>query len=352
MMIKEYFINNLSKIENDWKRLEIGTEMTSFQTYDWSLLLLKDIKEKLLRSIFWKPVFVCHLNSNGEVDMIAPLVVQSKSLNLRFYSMMSGICILGEKSYSDYLNFIYNKWSDEAADEIFSFIHENYGGIELRLNNVLENSSLAGYVTNHFELINRDGETAVFVDNPVDADEYYKSLSKNTRQNIRTAYNRLAKNNFECEITMCDTIPDKATEKVMHDIHNDRFIKKNGLDGKFSIKKFMWTCAHKNNETRHNCVFTALKTLSSSWLLLIRINGEVAGYLCGLKDKDTYYVMQNSFSEKFREFSPGFLACYNLVTRFAGNNEIKCIDFTRGTEDYKYKLNGTEKRLCNFTFNI
>lgn len=52
MMIKEYFINNLSKIENDWKRLEIGTEMTSFQTYDWSLLLLKDIKEKLLRSIF------------------------------------------------------------------------------------------------------------------------------------------------------------------------------------------------------------------------------------------------------------------------------------------------------------
>lgn len=108
MMIKEYFINNLSKIENDWKRLEIGTEMTSFQTYDWSLLLLKDIKEKLLRSIFWKPVFVCHLNSGGEVDMIAPLVVQSKSLNLRFYSMMSGICILGEKSYSDYLNFIYN----------------------------------------------------------------------------------------------------------------------------------------------------------------------------------------------------------------------------------------------------
>ena len=51
-------------------------------------------------------------------------------------------------------------------------------------------------------------------------------------------------------------------------------------------------------------------------------------------------------------FSPGFLACYNLVTRFAGNNEIKCIDFTRGTEDYKYKLNGTEKHLCNFTFNI
>lgn len=226
MMIKEYFINNLSKIENDWKRIEIGTEMTSFQTYDWSLLLLKDIKEKLLRSIFWKPVFVCHLNSGGEVDMIAPLVVQSKSLNLRFYSMMSGIFILGEKSYSDYLNFIYNKWSDEAADEIFSFIHENYGGIELRLNNVPENSSLAGYVTNHFELINRDGETAVFVDNPVDADEYYKLLSKNTRQNIRTAYNRLAKNSFECEITMCDTIPDKATEKVMHDIHNDRFIKR------------------------------------------------------------------------------------------------------------------------------
>lgn len=31
MMIKEYFINNLSKIETDWKRLEIGTEMTSFQ---------------------------------------------------------------------------------------------------------------------------------------------------------------------------------------------------------------------------------------------------------------------------------------------------------------------------------
>lgn len=55
-MIKEFFIGELSKIEPDWKRLEEGSEMTSFQSYDWSLLLLKDIKEKLLRSIFWKPV--------------------------------------------------------------------------------------------------------------------------------------------------------------------------------------------------------------------------------------------------------------------------------------------------------
>lgn len=45
-MIKEYFINNLSKIENDWKRLEIGTEMTSFQTYDWSLPAPQGHKEK------------------------------------------------------------------------------------------------------------------------------------------------------------------------------------------------------------------------------------------------------------------------------------------------------------------
>lgn len=51
-MIKEFFIGELSKIESDWKRLEAGSEMTSFQSYDWSLLLLKDIKEKLLRSIF------------------------------------------------------------------------------------------------------------------------------------------------------------------------------------------------------------------------------------------------------------------------------------------------------------
>lgn len=351
-MIKEFFIGELSKIEPDWKRLEAGSEMTSFQSYDWSLLLLKDIKEKLLRSIFWKPVFICHFNDDGKIDMIAPLVVQSRSVNLRFYSMTSGICILGEKSYSDYLNFIYDGWSDEAADEIFGFIHDNYGELELRFNNVPENSSLAKYISARFELLNRDGETAVFVKNPADADEYYKSLSKNTRQNIRTAYNRLAKSGFEYEITLCDTVPDKASEKVMHDIHNDRFIKKNGLDGKFSIKKFIWAAAHKNNEIKHNCVFNALKTLDSSWLLLIRINGEIAGYLCGLKSKDTYYVLQNSFSEKFREFSPGFLACYDLVTRFAGDGDIKYIDFTRGTEDYKYKLNGTEKSLCNFVFNI
>lgn len=247
-MIKEFFIGELSKIEPDWKRLEAGSEMTSFQSYDWSLLLLKDIKEKLLRSIFWKPVFICHFNDDGKIDMIAPLVVQSRSVNLRFYSMTSGICILGEKSYSDYLNFIYDGWSDEAADEIFGFIHDNYSGLELRFNNVPESSSLAKYISARFELLNRDGETAVFVKNPADADEYYKSLSKNTRQNIRTAYNRLAKSGFEYEITLCDTVPDKASEKVMHDIHNDRFIKKNGLDGKFSIKKFIWAAAHKNNE--------------------------------------------------------------------------------------------------------
>lgn len=135
-MIKEFFIGELSKIESDWKRLEAGSEMTSFQSYDWSLLLLKDIKEKLLRSIFWKPVFICHFNDDGKIDMIAPLVVQSRSVNLRFYSMTSGICILGEKSYSDYLNFIYDGWSDEAADEIFGFLHDNYGELELRFNNV------------------------------------------------------------------------------------------------------------------------------------------------------------------------------------------------------------------------
>ena len=145
-------------------------------------------------------MFICHFNDDGKIDMIAPLVVQSRSVNLRFYSMTSGICILGEKSYSDYLNFIYDGWSDEAADEIFGFIHDNYGELELRFNNVPESSSLAKYISARFELLNRDGETAVFVKNPADADEYYKSLSKNTRQNIRTAYNRLAKSGFEYEI--------------------------------------------------------------------------------------------------------------------------------------------------------
>lgn len=54
-MIKEFFIGELSKIEPDWKRLEAGSEMTSFQSYDWSLLLLKDIKRSFSGRYFGSP---------------------------------------------------------------------------------------------------------------------------------------------------------------------------------------------------------------------------------------------------------------------------------------------------------
>ena len=103
-----YNIENFSKLESVWKELEKGEDMTSFQSYHWYQMLNecyvpKDTPNYL--SIY------AVVKRDNEIVLIAPLWIVKKTFKI---VNKKGIYFLGREGWSDYLNFIYKDFDDDA----------------------------------------------------------------------------------------------------------------------------------------------------------------------------------------------------------------------------------------------
>jgi CelD/BcsL family acetyltransferase involved in cellulose biosynthesis len=84
----------------------------------------------------------------------------------------------------------------------------------------------------------------------------------------------------------------------------------------------------------------------AGWLQLafLTINGEkAAGYL-NFDYNGRVWVYNSGVDRRFLEFSPGWVLLGHLL-QWANDNQRSEFDFMRGTEDYKYRFGGVDKRL-------
>jgi len=84
----------------------------------------------------------------------------------------------------------------------------------------------------------------------------------------------------------------------------------------------------------------------AGWLQLafLTVNGEkAAGYL-NFDYRNRIWVYNSGIDRRFMEFSPGWVLLGYLL-QWANDNRRAEFDFMRGTEDYKYRFGGMDKRL-------
>lgn len=340
----DYFPSKrLCDIKDIWKTLEQGKDMSLFQSYDWYIMLLNCyIPEDTNNFISVFAVVSC----DNHPCMIAPLWIIKHSF--RFINK-KGIYLLGRDSYSDYLNFIYQQFDGNAFDYLIADIVKKYNVRKCTFENIRESTDFYQHII-HFNCYSAEDvrESCVSLDVPTSLEGYQSLLSKNARQNLRTANNRLLKDGRN--LILC--FDDKEVDK-----NHCLEIRESKLSVKYakvsSLRKYKYRFVNKL--LYHFPRFTPILTYSKSKVMTAKDeNGNVRAFFHYAYDSDGHCVrvMSAGTDLDYARYSPGMLLMYGFIKWIIEEGTVHVVDFTRGDEKYKFVLGGDLNYNHKITISI
>lgn len=339
----------LLELKDAWRVLENNSGMTVFQSFDWFCLLFKEWNNSVIRHLTGG-VYIYFVKQDNVLKVICPIIVQRRSTKTRLFGIEKGIYLQSLPGYTDYNNLIYDKFDDDCVSMLINRIKKDFEGLRFYFNHVRSDSDLCIYFTKK-KLDPYQTKVYVCVKNNGSIDAYEAALSKHTRQNLRTAKNRMVRDGYDFRFEVIDGIvEDKSLLRKLRNMHIKRYAEKN-YDNKLSIidnfKNIVKIILNTKRELFNNIVFHCMMTMGSGFLILFFLNDEIAGYMYGLRDTKAIRIMQNCVIDQFKFYSPSFRGAYDFIlSEFnTGNSDI---DFTRGNEQYKYMLGGVESDLFSY----
>lgn len=354
MQIKYFFADNIDELRGQWEKLERGADMTIFQSYRWNQLLLREFHAYKYNQMFSHIEFVVAFEGS-EVLMIAPVIIQKFSLKLSWLGRRKGIYILGYNSYSDYLNFVYNEFISDAYEQIIKDIKDKYSCLPIYMFNLREHTAMCEYLSNNNYRIDHVS-TAVYVSILDTIEEYNNILSKSVRQNLRTAQNRIKKAGINYELVikerLSDNVEDTKLAEQLLELHQKRVAiknNKNDIKGLRRLSRVLMYAYFNRKELKFSIIKISMKMMDEAIIVMSVFDNKVVGYLFGLRDGNSIRILQNCFDEDYKFYSPMFRGAYDFICVLCEESEIQEVDFTRGDEEYKYKLGGKEITLKYFT---
>jgi len=332
----------LSLIEKEWRSLEIGKEMTLFQSYDWYNMLLEYYIPEDTKNFV--SVFAV-IEDDGKACMIAPLWIITK--NFRILNR-KGVFFIGRYSFSDYLNFIYKNFDSEALNYLLADLHEKFGVNSFTFEDFRKSTSIYDYISNNYKLTSITEFPCVDLIVPHTLEEYKKMLSKNSRQNLRTANNRLKRDGKTLTFNLEDL--DIDIEKCMMIRESKLMVKYN----EFSLwRKYKYRIINRFRYTFPP--FFPLKTYPKS-KIMTAYDGERklrAFFNYGYDPNGkAIRIMAAGTDLDFARYSPGILLMHHFITNAIEERKLKEIDFTRGDEKYKFALGGQQTKNLRFTISL
>lgn len=321
----------LYDIKDIWKTLENGRDMTLFQSYDWYNMLLDCyIPEDTNNYISVFAVVSC----DNHPCMIVPLWIVKHSF--RFLNK-KGIYLLGRDSYSDYLNCIYRQFDGNAFDYLIADIIKKYNVRNCLFEHIRESTDFYQYIihSNHINIEDLS-EPCVSLDVPSSLEGYQSLLSKNARQNLRTANNRLLKDGRNLVFNFDDMEVDKnRCLEIRESKLSEKYAKVS------SLRKYKYRFVNKL--LYHFPRFTPILTYSNSKVMTAKDeDGNVRAFFHYAYDSDGHCVrvMSAGTDLNYARYSPGMLLMYGFIKWTIEEGSVHVVDFTRGDEKYKFVLGG------------
>ena len=299
------------------------------------------------------PVFVtCY--ENGQLQMIAPL--------FRFFK--GNYALLGDVNGMDYNDFVYRQDTDKLKllQSLRLYLHEHLSFSRIREDSdtwqVLMNEPfchLKGFLQN----------TSISFRS---YDNYYSQLTKSVRQNLRTAYNRAAKDGHQLSFFVVNhndivfvkkNKPWKANELPHYEQQPVKFsswkiLKKEMLnlfltrhENRYddNMKGFRkWYFFHMNYQTE------SVFKLSTSISCYIRLDNDMAVFCNGFIDekKKSIFIPRLALNEKWSRYSPGIILVNEMVKYFSAHTSVSTLDLGLGNENYKRQMGGVVHRTVWF----
>ena len=176
-----------------------------------------------------------------------------------------------------------------------------------------------------------------------DYDSYYNRLTKNNRQNLRTAYNRLEKDGLSWNLAVDRKI------RLHSKSYQDEFAiylkreseRDNKSRGFFSKLRLKYT----------DPVTVALRNMKNGYDFKFYIGNKLAAFMMGLESENKEVIIPKlAIDSNFSKYSPGKLMINETVKYLTANSNIRTLDLSKGSEKYKYDMGGTEH--INYDFAV
>lgn len=358
--IELYTHDKFDKIKNDWTQLQNGKDMTVFQQYVWYYAL----NEQYVKGCFGageKAIYIL-ARKNGKPTMIAPLHIKSFGLSYKGIGDSAGIYIIGKWGFTDYLNFIYDEFDEDCFNSIMGFVKEKFPNKKFHFDFIIKGNQLESYLSQNFsdKVIS---ETTCVQTLPHDSfDEFHKTMTKYSRQNIRKAFNRENKTDLHTHIEEFRQISKAEADEFFaiylnrSSIKNELNLKKDGL--KATVLKYFnkrYNDRLKKNLMKSNYVTYNMVNNPDSYMIGIFHNEKKIGFIYGIMEGTS--IWRNiivCFDEEYKYYTPGRTAYFRYfrdILYADGKSTDIITDMSRGTERHKYELGGTEHFLRNYILN-
>ena len=226
--------------------------------------------------------------------------------------------------------------------EVLSFLFNSLGFKQVRIDRVLEGShpasqieGIKGYTINKTCI---DNVKIIFCS----YDEWFSGLKKSVRQNLRTAYNRIDKDEitYNVDYYTGESIPKNLLEQlvtVYNNRHAEHYQIKTSAIKRFYLQHLDFSTRDLGNnpDARHAVLF---------------INHQVAAFFSGYFDSfsKSIIIPRLSINPDYYRYSPGYVLLSEAIKNYSENSDVNCLDLSTGVEKYKLDLGGTIYKKINY----
>lgn len=266
-----------------------------------------------------------------------------------------GVFLLSNSSgESDYNDLIYFNLKIQEQDIKYFINHILYRkkAQKISIDRMPENSPFFTMAMNNNSQLSVKYTDCAHIDILDSYADYWASLSKSVRQNIRTAKNRLIKDNKKYTITyyISKKIPDDIANQLLN-IYEERRIAKN--NSKKKLRYILTEIIRRYRKNSYNVVLNSMKLSNNNFAATISIDDNVAGYFYGLNDgRGKASIIHVSFNMDYRKYSPGMILLSDAMQHVHEERLLSCFDLATGNEKYKFDLKAKIHRTVSFDYEI
>lgn len=211
------------------------------------------------------------------------------------------------------------------------FFSETEGDIEL--DDVSDNSPIVDWAEQNPVQIEKEEIEQIRIPYPTTHEEYIAGLTKNAKQNIRTAYNRMRSDekSFQFEFYEGQPVPEKEHRELLNVYCKRRREKYHNASVIHSLylKYLDWiTKECQNDENSINAV--------------LKIDGRVAAFMSGFRNiqRREVSIPRLAIDADFSRYSPGVVLLNETAKALIKSRAIQFLDLYGNTAPYKKQMGG------------
>lgn len=322
-------LEEFASLKEDWGLLlEQRKQKTAFLTWEWLYTWWKNHGEKntLWLLTAWR---------DNELIGAAPLmIIKAGRLGLKYRILQS----IG-KPNTDESDFITKGNPDEIIRLLFDYIHANknkWDAIELcELNSETSNTDIILREIQNLKLITISSKNSHFhIRTANNWDEYWKSLSKNTRESIKKRWKQGEKNlNLEFHYFKANEVTWEHFETIFNINQNARFPEKYG-----SLRERAYL----------RDLFDAMQGRGWLEVILLHMDGKPVAYDYGFNINGRFEDWRTGYDLNYSGHAAGKLLLYAML-KYQFENDYADFDFLRGAYEYKTQWNPESREYFNIT---